>query len=63
MILKKTTEILKNYSGSNSDDGENEPEMLEKVTTSKLSKIITDCSGMKESLHEFIYDAPELKKI
>ena len=35
--------------------------MFEKVTTGNLSKVITDCSGMKESLQRFIHDPPELK--
>ena len=48
--VENITEMLENYSDSSSDDRDDEPEVLEKVTISKVSKIITDWSDMKESL-------------
>ena len=46
MIPKNITEMLKNDSDSR-DDRDDESEVLEEVTTSKLSKTITDCNVMK----------------
>ncbi|KAG7163861.1 hypothetical protein Hamer_G019132 [Homarus americanus] len=54
------TEMLQNDSDSSSDK-EGQPEVIEKLTTAKLEKILTECSDMKESLQKFTQDAPELQ--
>ena len=54
------TEMLENYLNFNSDDGDEEPELIDKVTRSILFKIPTDCS---ESLQKRINNVPELQDL
>ena len=58
---RNINEMFGNHSDSSSDDRKEEPEVIESVTTGKLSKILADCSDMKESLQRFVHDAPELQ--